>query len=117
MIYTGVLISQYLAENNVTLREAISELPVYHNLQRNLQLSGSVDYDCVRRAMKAKFGQDVEKFDELDGVKVYLRGGAWVMVRSSGTEKKVRVYVESPKESEAVFLLQDTIEIAVSCTK
>lgn len=116
-IYTGVLVAQYLAESNMTLRQAISEVPVYHNLQRNLQLSGSVDYDCVKTTMKAKFGAEVDKFDELDGVKVYLKDGAWVMVRSSGTERKVRVYVESPKESEAVFLLQDGIKIALSCTK
>lgn len=116
-IYTGVLVTEYLAERNMSLGQAISELPVYHNLQRNLQLSGSVDYDSVKAAMKAKFGHEIDKFDELDGVKMYLRDGAWVMVRSSGTEKKVRVYVESPNESEAVFLLQDGIKIAVSSTR
>jgi phosphopentomutase len=116
-IYTGVLVCQYLADNNLTLSEAISKIPVYHNLQRNLQLNQTVDYGRVKAAIKAKFGKEIESFDELDGVKAYLKDGGWVMIRSSGTEKKVRVYVESPKESEGVFLLQDAVGIAYSCTK
>jgi phosphomannomutase len=116
-VYTGVLVAQYLAANNIGLSDAISGVPIYHNLQRNLQLNGSLDYNCVKAMMKSKLGADIEAFDELDGVKAYLKGGAWIMVRSSGTEKKVRVYVESPRESEAVFLLQDAVNIANSCAK
>lgn len=113
-IYTGVLVAQYLADNNISLSEAISKIPVYHNLQRNLQLKTPLDYTKVKAAMKAKFGSEIESFDELDGVKAHLKDGGWVMIRSSGTERKVRVYVESPTESDAVFLLQDAAEIASS---
>ncbi len=114
-IYTSVLVTQYLAENGITLSQAVSNTPLYYNLQRNLQLGSTVDYNCVKSKIKQKFGKEIERFDELDGVKVYLKDGAWLMIRSSGTEKKVRVYVESPRESEAVFLLQDGVGIASSC--
>jgi phosphopentomutase len=116
-IYTGVLVCQYLAENNLTLSQAISSTPVFYNLQRNLQLGSIVDYGCVKSTVKERFGREIERVEELDGVKAYLKGGAWLMIRSSGTEKKVRVYVESPRESEAVFLLQDAVEIASVCGK
>ena len=56
-------------------------------------------------------------FVDLDGVMMYLRDGAWVMSRSSGPDKIVWVYVETPRESDAVFLLQDGILIALSSTK
>lgn len=113
-IYTGVLVTQYLSENNVSLSQAIANTPVYYNLQRNLQLGSIVDYGLVKSKIKLKFGAKIDRFDELDGVKVYLKDDAWLMIRSSGTEKKVRVYVESPRESEAVFLLQDAVSIASS---
>jgi len=116
-IYTSVLVTQYLAENNLTLSQAISDTPVYYNLQKNLQLGSSLDHDCVKSMIKEKFRKQIERFDELDGVKAYLKGGAWLMVRSSGTEKKVRVYVESPKEGEAALLLKDGVNIASSCSK
>ena len=66
--------------------------------------------------MREILGQ-VDRFDELDGVKLYLKGGGWLMVRSSGTEKKVRVYVESPKEDEARSLLDSAVDIAIGCAK
>ena len=69
----------------------------------------------MKTKIKRKFGKEIDTFEDLDGVKVYLKNGGWLMIRSSGTEKKVRVYVESPKESDAVFLLQDGVDIASSC--
>jgi phosphomannomutase len=113
-IYTSVLVAQYLAENNLSLSSAIADTPLYYNLQRNLQLGSVVDYTHVRSKMKQKFATQIDRFDELDGVKVYLKDGAWVMIRSSGTESKVRVYVESPNESEANSLLQEATAIASS---
>lgn len=116
-IYTGVLIAQYLATTGTSLSNAVSDTPVYHNLQRNLQAKSRLNYEGVKSELQKLFGEQIEKFDEIDGVKVYLRDKAWLMVRSSGTENKIRVYVESPKESEAVFLLQDGVRIAASCSK
>lgn len=115
-IYTAVLITQYLAENDLSLSRAISETPVYYNLQRNLHTRSNLNYDRVRLGLQTTFGKRIDKFDDLDGVKAYLKDGAWLMIRSSGTENKVRVYVESPTESEAVFLLEDAVRIATSCS-
>jgi len=42
----------------------------------------------------------------MDGVKVYLDGVGWVMVRASGTENLLRVYSEtSRREPPTVFSL------------
>lgn len=115
-IYTSVLLTQYLSENNVSLSEALQSIPAYYNIQRNLQSGLSIDYACVKSKMKEKYGGEVEKFDELDGVKLYLRDGTWLMIRTSGTEKKIRVYVESANEASAQSLLQDGVNIALSCS-
>jgi len=116
-IYASILITQYLSENNMKLSEALDWIPMYYNYQKNLLLPGTLDYSCVRSKMNAQFSGQVDRFEELDGVKLYLTGGAWLMVRSSGTEKKVRVYVESPKESQAHQLLDAAVGIATSCAK
>lgn len=116
-IYTGVLVAQYLSENSRTLSSVVAGIPVYHNLQRNLQSKSFLNYDQVKVSLQSVLADRIDRFDELDGVKAYLKGGGWLMIRSSGTESKVRVYVESPDESEAVFLLEDGVRIAKSCSK
>jgi len=116
-IYAGLLITQYLSENSQSLSQALEWIPFYYNLQRNLQVSSPLDYRCVKMRMSSRFTSRIDKFDELDGVKMYLKGGAWLMVRSSGTEKKARVYVESPNEQEAYGLLEDGVNIASLCTR
>ena len=116
-IYASVLVTQYLSENNLSLSKALEWIPVYHSLQKNLLPSGVLDLECVRSQMAEEFSGQVDSFEELDGVKLNLKGGGWLMVRSSGTERKVRVYVESPNEVEARRLLNDAVVIAVGCVK
>ena len=116
-IYTAMLVTDYLCEKNLSLSSALESIPYYYNLRRNLELNSGVDYDCAKLMMKEKFGGNVREFEELDGVKVYLKNMDWLMVRSSGTENRVRVYVESRDESRANLLLEEGVGIAMACSK
>jgi phosphomannomutase len=42
----------------------------------------------------------VARVETLDGRKYWLDGGAWVLVRASGTEPMLRIYVEAPTAAE-----------------
>ena len=46
-------------------------------------------------------GMEVEQSDRLDGVKYFLEGGGWGIVRMSGTEPLLRMYAEA-QDAEAV---------------
>lgn len=50
-------------------------------------------------------GQAVEKTDTLDGVKLFLEDGSWILFRASGTEPVVRVYAEGPSPEAVAALL------------
>jgi phosphomannomutase len=45
-------------------------------------------------------GRAVGRIESLDGRKLWLDGGAWVLVRASGTEPLLRVYIEARTEQE-----------------
>ena len=48
-----------------------------------------------------RFGsRPVVRVETLDGRKYWLDGGAWVLVRASGTEPMLRIYVEAPTAAE-----------------
>ncbi|MCL1797235.1 MAG: phosphoglucosamine mutase [Eggerthellaceae bacterium] len=50
-------------------------------------------------------GKAVVDIDRRDGVKCYLEGDAWVMMRPSGTEPLVRIYAEAATVAEVEELL------------
>jgi phosphopentomutase len=114
-IYTSVLITQFLSEKGLKLSQLLESIPQYYNVQANISMPTALDYGCVKSALKEAFGSEVESFDELDGVKMFLRNGSWVMLRTSGTEKKARAYAESKKGIEALSLLDRAKKIAISC--
>ena len=61
-----------------------------------------------RRMPPAKFGaRKVEKVDLLDGLKLILEGGAWVLLRESGTEPVARFYAEARSRKDLDELLRD----------
>lgn len=47
----------------------------------------------------------------VDGTKIVLEDGSWLMIRPSGTEPKVRFYIESrdPEEKEEIFRIARTL--------
>lgn len=45
-------------------------------------------------------GRRVVKIEDLDGRKFWLEDGAWVLIRPSGTEPVLRVYIEAPSADE-----------------
>ena len=46
-------------------------------------------------------GQKVSKKDFKDGVKLYLEDGTtWILVRPSGTEPLLRIYIESDSQDK-----------------
>ena len=113
-IYSGIMVAQYLSQNNLRLSEAVNSIPKYYNYQKNLSVNSPLDYSLLTSLLRKKYDGNIEGIEDIDGIKVYLKDGSWIMVRSSGTEKKVRVYVESSKQSVADELLSDGVSISQS---
>jgi phosphomannomutase len=95
------------------LGEALSLVPKYYNYQKNIPTATFVDYNALKARITKNYGDQIDSIEDFDGVKVYLKeNDSWFMIRSSGTEKKVRVYVESKVESEAKVLLETAAKVA-----
>ena len=49
----------------------------------------------------------VRRVQTTDGLKLHLDGGAWVLVRASGTEPVARLYVEAPRTPATLEALRE----------
>jgi phosphoglucomutase len=56
-------------------------------------------------------GRRVTSVNRIDGIKLLLEGGSWILVRESGTEPLARLYVEAGSEKEVAALAQATHEL------
>jgi phosphomannomutase len=61
-------------------------------------------------------GIDVKEVGRKDGVKFYLADGSWVLLRASGTEPLIRVYLET-HSAEQLNKLASTMETAIDALK
>ncbi|MFC6725423.1 phosphoglucomutase/phosphomannomutase family protein, partial [Halobium palmae] len=59
----------------------------------------------------AVVGQSVRRTVTVDGFKLLLEDGSWLLVRPSGTEPKMRVYAESSSEGRLEKLLEEGREL------
>lgn len=51
-------------------------------------------------------GKEIEKVSYLDGCKIYLKNGGWIIARFSGTEPLLRIFCEMKEKEEAVLLCE-----------
>ncbi len=56
-------------------------------------------------------GRKVASVNQLDGMKLLLDDGSWILVRESGTEPVARVYAEAKSEDESVALARAASEL------
>ena len=56
-------------------------------------------------------GKRVESVNAIDGIKLILGNGSWILIRESGTEPLARVYVEGKSEEEVASLARAAREL------
>jgi phosphomannomutase len=61
-------------------------------------------------------GIDVKEVGRKDGVKFYLSDGSWILLRASGTEPLIRVYLET-HSAEQLQKIASTMESAIDALK
>jgi phosphoglucomutase len=101
-ILTCALIAEMVATRQVSLREQLEELYKTYGYHANERKSykytealGNRVQDLVNHPPRTFAGKQVVEVHTLDGLKMILEDGSWVLCRVSGTEQVVRVYAES----------------------
>ncbi len=116
-ILANLLIMEMLAYNNKTLVELHKEFlkdlnRKFINNRIDLKLDSKEEQDEIINKFKTytKIGEySIEKINTMDGLKLYLNDGSTILIRKSGTEPLLRIYIESDKE-EKMLEFENTIK-------
>lgn len=116
-IIACLLVAEMVAVTGKSLKALLADLYArvgeFYTCRENLRLSPDLEAGSAEKLANppARFaGQTVSSVVRIDGCKLILSDGSWVLFRKSGTEPVVRVYAEAG----SIAALQTLIKAAVT---
>lgn len=89
-----------LSKEKRTFSELVATYPQYYQIKDAKTLPAGTNTDLMLEKLKNEIPEDYDRISDMDGVRVDYKEG-WFLVRSSGTEPKVRVFSEGMTEDIA----------------
>jgi len=102
---TLALFLELLASSNKSMSEELTTLPPSFTTKDKISCEKE-DADKIMSKLLAEF----PNADTTDGIKIVFDKKNWVMVRPSGTEPIIRIYVESDSEKNLELLIKKYIQ-------
>ncbi|MDR1512979.1 MAG: phosphoglucomutase/phosphomannomutase family protein, partial [Propionibacteriaceae bacterium] len=112
-IFACALVVEMLARTGRRLSELLDDVHDLtgrlHAVERGVPATPAMRVEVPRRMASAAptevAGEEVARIDAMDGIKLHLASGAWVLLRFSGTEPVLRMFAEaeSPQRAEALI--------------
>ena len=102
-LYGLLEILKVISERDMTVSEAMNDIPL-HIAKRKAYYVDVARVEEIFENCKLKLKDSLkdEKKKELtiDGLRYDLEDGAWILIRKSGTEPKIRIYYEAPTQTK-----------------
>ncbi len=109
-----LLVSEMVARTKKSVKELQKDLfkrvGYFFNQRINLSLTEEIQerlYEKLKFLPERIARKKVTEIDEMDGVKIILDDGSWLLFRKSGTEPIVRLYVEAHSEPDLEELAEE----------
>lgn len=113
-ILACLLVVEMVARTGKSLHELLSDLfarvGALHPLRRDVHFTTAQQARLQEMLVSPPgqvAGMRVERIEKMDGLKLYLHGGNWLLVRASDTEPLVRLYAEAGKAEMTERLLDE----------
>jgi phosphomannomutase/phosphoglucomutase len=99
-----VLILNSILANRMSLSKLMARLPRFFMAKEKRTCPDEKKNDAMKR-IRQRLGERVTS--TIDGVRVDIKGRGWFLVRPSGTEPLIRIYVEGKTENDLKRLLDE----------
>ncbi|MDO9538324.1 MAG: hypothetical protein Q7J68_08410 [Thermoplasmata archaeon] len=99
-IIATAMMARVLSTTKKKLSSIVMEFPRHVQIKRNVKGTVEQVKDLLAR-VKENFHPAGASLNDIDGLKYIFEDGSWLLIRSSGTEPLVRIYVDSPHPARA----------------
>lgn len=124
-VLTNLLILEMMVKRGMGTLDLLKELYArygeFHFRRRDLHLEPEKGKrqvaNLAKRPPKDLLERTVSSVDTLDGTKLLLSDGSWVLFRQSGTEPTLRVYCEAPSRDQLDPLISEGLKVLSEADK
>ncbi len=113
-IYQAALLTKISLEEGKYPLSLIKMLPFYPSARISFKLQNDEDkeriFPQIEEEVKATLTASAINVLTIDGIRIDYDDGSWILLRTSGTEPKIRFYAQAPKKDR----LQELIDTAKS---
>ena len=110
----AILVTNSIIKNRKPVSELIGRLPRYYMVKEKIPCKEGTKERAIN-ALKTCLRDRTSS--TLDGVRVDIGGGGWVLVRASGTEPLLRLYAEAKTEDKLEEILDEFRPMVLRATK
>jgi phosphomannomutase len=113
-ILTTLAVAEIIAISGISLSEHVKGFPRPFMFKKGFECPNSIKEKVMEKVLErwdCVIGETPVKEITLEGMKKVYGDGSWVMIRASGTEPKMRIYLEgkSEKRRDALAGLADAL--------
>ena len=118
-IYQALVIVDEVMVRGSTFHEVLSRLPSYPSARLSFVVQGPREREALYKEMVSSLERVLSPAKaasrlEIDGVRVQADDNSWVLLRPSGTEFKVRAYMQALTPARLLELVKSVKELASS---
>ncbi|MDP8023769.1 MAG: hypothetical protein ACP5LF_01170 [Nitrososphaeria archaeon] len=113
LLYGDSVYSVLKALEDPQFTENLKEIPRFYVIKKEVRCADEIKYTVIKEIDKMTDGKKIHK----DGIKIYYKKHAWMLVRASGTEPLIRVFGHDKVLKNAENIASSGVEIVKEAKK
>ncbi len=109
-IVATVMLARVLKETGKKLSDLVHEFPRHDQIKKNVWGTRE-QMEYISKHFPEVFDMEDAELLDIDGLKYIYPDGSWLLIRPSGTEPLMRVYVDSPSPERAKELSDEGVRL------
>ena len=105
-IFSSTMIVQHISNYSGSIQHFFKQVPKYYDIRKNYRVKNREEALEIMRRVDKKIKDIVKKIYDIDGFRYDFSDGSWLLIRPSGTENKLRIYIEAKTQEKADYLLK-----------